>query len=66
MKVLKINDIVLEPGEVTLELDQRYDGPYRIISVKAPDTYQLELVSNPTKVIIAHANKLKKHYSNNV
>ena len=58
VKVLKINDIVLEPGEVTLELDQRYDGPYRIISVKAPDTYQLELVINPTKVTIAHANKL--------
>ena len=59
VKVLKINDLVLKLREMALELDQRYDGPYRIINVAAPDTYQMELVGNLTYVTIAHANRLE-------
>ena len=59
VKILKVNGIVLKLKEVDLGLDQKYDGPYIIINVTASDTYQLELVNNPTKVTTAHANKLK-------
>ena len=66
VKILEVNDLVLILKETALGLEQKYDGSYRIINVTTLDTYQLELVSNPTKVTIAHANKLEKYYSNDV
>ena len=66
VKILEVNDLVLILKETALGLEQKYDGSYRIINVTTLDTYQLELVSNPTKVTIAYANKLKKYYSNDV
>ena len=35
VKILDANDFVLKLEEVVLGLDQKYDGPYRIINVTA-------------------------------
>ena len=66
MKILNDNGLVLKLKEVALGLDQKYGGPYRKINITAPDTYQLDLVSNPRKVTTTHTNKLKKYYFNDV
>ena len=50
VKILKVNDLVLKLKGVALGLDQKHDGPYKIVKVTATDTYQLELVRNPTNV----------------
>ena len=66
VKLLEVNDLVLKLKEVALGLDQKYNSPYKIIEITAPDTYKLKLVSDPKKVTVAHANKLKKYYTNDV